>query len=346
MNDKNDPQDWGLSRIKIEPELTSVKVMLADAEVLRRAKMAGEARRKAADLEEEKKRSVAGYKSRIDQATATAVQYEQHVQDGYYTELTECPANLVKSPDARHGWLVEIIHPTSGEVVSTRDPSPAELSMAREPRLPLSSPQGELALDGDGDDDEPDPDREAADDAIAAAGDFEEADGRLVGAIEADVRKGACTRARALERLVLAYGAGAGYRAIVDRASEATLVAHLELITGAHQQPQSVERLRSRLIAAAGLDEVPGVRAGAPAVEPAVDAAALLARVNAGEMTRAEAVEALDELHGGRAGLQAVVDAAGVPLLRTILELVSGESSSSAQPGRLRLLIKNAFTKG
>lgn len=342
MVDKNDPQDWGLTRIKIEPELTSVKVMLADAEVLRRAKMAGEARRKAADLEEEKKRAVGGYKSRIEQATATAVQYEQHVQDGYYTELTECPANLVKSPDARHGWLVEIIHPTSGEVVSTRDPSPAELSMAREPRLPLATPQPELDLDGEAGD----PDRDDADEAVAASEDFNAADKRLVGRIAQDVIKGECTRERALERLVVAYGAGpSGYRAVVDRLDYEGLVAHLALVTGVAQQKQPVERLRARLIEAAGLDEVPAVRAGAPTVEPAVDAAALLARVAAGEMTRAEAIEALDELHGGRAGLQAVVDAAGVPLLRTILELVKGESSSSAQPGRLRLLIKNSLTQ-
>lgn len=332
--DKNEPREWGPSRIKIEPELTSVKVLLTDAEVLRRARMAGEARRKAAELEDEKKRAVGGYKARIEQATATAVQYEQHVQDGYYTELTECPAVLVKSDDARHGWMVEIMHPTAGDVVSTRDPSPAELSMAREPRLPLADKGKGAGEDDEGDDDSGEDEDTAESMALTAT---------LAESLTAEVRAGHCTRQTAVERLIAAYGGVVDYRAVVVEADDELLLAHLALATGMAQQRQPTERMRERLIKATGLDEAPEVRT--TAAGPAVDVQSLLDQVRAGGLSRDEAVEALLEMHGGVTSYVAVVEAmATADLLRLHLELVTGTVSRSEDKRRLRTLIKAAVT--
>lgn len=220
-----------IDNIRLPDERATVRVTLSPEERLRRGELTNGARKEIARLKDEAKEAAAGYKSRISQQEAILAEQSQACGEGYIEERPLCPVRLVRDQDTREGWAVAVYHPTTGEELFRRSPSPGELSTAREPALPL--PKG----------------REEAPAVTEAISELEDADRwARRQAFAEQLHHGALAgadRGTQVDLLIEVYGNADAYLDSINDAPLAVLKAEYTLITGkAASGAATVARLR------------------------------------------------------------------------------------------------------
>lgn len=235
-----------IDNIRLPDERATVKVVLNQDERIRRGELAEGARAEVERLEGEAKEVAAGYKSRVAEQKAILAQQSQACGRGYIEERPLCPARLVRDPDAREGWQVAIYHPTTGDELFRRAPSPGELSTAREPALPLPKVQEE---------------KPAVTEAINALQDADRWERRQAFAerLHREALAGS-DRGAQVDTLIDVYGNLDGYLDSINEAPLAVLKAEYTLITGKAASGTATEARLRMLISKAmtGISEGTG----------------------------------------------------------------------------------------